>query len=230
LVFVAACQLAGAEDGYLESGACAECHSQIAASYARTGMARSLGLVSAGAAVPAGTFRHDPSEQLFAVSRRGGKTYLKRQQTGLDGSPVNIMESEMRYSIGSGLHASSYFGQTASGKLIDLPLTWYSEKGGYWAMSPGFDRPDHSGFSRKVTADCLFCHTGYLDARSQFKGQPVEGVDCQRCHGKVETMDRVRQVSNLSMGWCVNCHRETATNGVAGKKVKPSTDCSACHY
>jgi hypothetical protein len=66
----------------------------------------------------------------------------------------------------------------------------------------------------------------YFDHRSHI----AAGVDCQHCHGKVETMDRVRQVSNLSMGWCVNCHRETAQNGVAGKKVQPSTDCSACHY
>jgi hypothetical protein len=56
------------------------------------------------------------------------------------------------------------------------------------------------------------------------------GVDCQHCHGKVETMDRVRQVADLSMGWCVKCHRDTALNGHAGKNVKPSTDCSTCHY
>jgi hypothetical protein len=43
-------------------------------------------------------------------------------------------------------------------------------------------------------------------------------------------MDRVRQVSSLSMGWCVKCHRDTARDGVAGKTVRPSTDCSACHY
>jgi hypothetical protein len=71
-----------------------------------------------------------------------------------------------------------------------------------------------------------------LPAFTCFDHRPhvAAGVDCQHCHGKVETMDRVRQVTNLSMGWCVNCHRDTAQNGVAGKKVKPSTDCSACHY
>jgi hypothetical protein len=56
------------------------------------------------------------------------------------------------------------------------------------------------------------------------------GVDCQRCHGDVETMERVRQVSDLSMGWCVNCHRETSQSGVKGKIVRPSTDCATCHY
>ncbi len=56
------------------------------------------------------------------------------------------------------------------------------------------------------------------------------GVACQRCHGPVETMERVRQVEDLSMGWCVNCHREANRTGIAGKKVRASTDCSACHY
>jgi hypothetical protein len=56
------------------------------------------------------------------------------------------------------------------------------------------------------------------------------GVSCQHCHGPVETMERVRQTKDLSMGWCVRCHRETARTGVDGKHVRPSTDCSACHY
>jgi hypothetical protein len=58
----------------------------------------------------------------------------------------------------------------------------------------------------------------------------LAGVACQRCHGAVETMERVRQVEDLSMGWCVNCHRESNRVGVIGKKVNASTDCSTCHY
>jgi hypothetical protein len=56
------------------------------------------------------------------------------------------------------------------------------------------------------------------------------GVTCQHCHGPVETMERVRQVTDLSMGWCVNCHRESGLTGVESKKVQPSTDCAACHH
>lgn len=75
---------------------------------------------------------------------------------------------------------------------------------------------------------------------------------CQRCHGNVEEMDEVYQFSDLSMGWCVNCHRETnvqfADNNYysifqkyhdeikAGKRtdVKVSDigglECQRCHY
>jgi hypothetical protein len=40
----------------------------------------------------------------------------------------------------------------------------------------------------------------------------VAGLKCQECHGKVEEMDRVVQISDLSMGWCINCHREHDVN------------------
>jgi hypothetical protein len=34
-------------------------------------------------------------------------------------------------------------------------------------------------------------------------------VQCQSCHGEITAMNEVKQVADLSMGWCVNCHRET---------------------
>lgn len=37
----------------------------------------------------------------------------------------------------------------------------------------------------------------------------VAGIDCQKCHGPVEEMEILYQHSPLTMGWCINCHRET---------------------
>jgi cytochrome c551/c552 len=37
-------------------------------------------------------------------------------------------------------------------------------------------------------------------------------VQCQTCHGNIPEMDEVKQVSELSMGWCINCHRDTKVN------------------
>ncbi|MBU3027853.1 c-type cytochrome [Zobellia galactanivorans] len=37
----------------------------------------------------------------------------------------------------------------------------------------------------------------------------VAGIECQQCHGPVEEMEVMYQYSPLTMGWCVNCHRET---------------------
>lgn len=62
------------------------------------------------------------------------------------------------------------------------------------------------------------------------------GVACQRCHGPVEAMDRVRQVSPLTMGWCLGCHRQ---EGVMPPSQRPGAgkhaatgglDCGKCHY
>ena len=46
------------------------------------------------------------------------------------------------------------------------------------------------------------------------------GVNCQNCHGNVGQMDIARQVAPLTMGWCVNCHKER----------QASIDCLTCHY
>ena len=56
------------------------------------------------------------------------------------------------------------------------------------------------------------------------------GVACQQCHGPVETMERMRQNATLTMGWCINCHRDATTNGINGKPVNASLDCVTCHY
>ncbi len=37
----------------------------------------------------------------------------------------------------------------------------------------------------------------------------VAGVECQTCHGPVEEMEVMYQFAPLTMGWCINCHRET---------------------
>lgn len=45
----------------------------------------------------------------------------------------------------------------------------------------------------------------------------VAGLECQTCHGPVEEMEIMRQHSPLTMGWCIECHRETEVN-VAGNE------------
>ena len=37
----------------------------------------------------------------------------------------------------------------------------------------------------------------------------VGQIECQKCHGPVEEMEVMYQYSPLTMGWCINCHRET---------------------
>lgn len=56
-------------------------------------------------------------------------------------------------------------------------------------------------------------------------------VTCQQCHGSVETMKKVSQVNDLTMGWCVNCHRDVNNGQFPDLQDKfASTNCAGCHY
>ncbi|MCX6137444.1 MAG: cytochrome c3 family protein [Ignavibacteriales bacterium] len=57
-----------------------------------------------------------------------------------------------------------------------------------------------------------------------------KGVPCAQCHGKVEAMDVVSQVSELTMASCINCHRNApqVLAGIPGIKNGPD-NCAACH-
>ena len=98
------------------------------------------------------------------------------------------------------------------------------------------DLPDYSFFS----------HSAHV----------TRGVSCVECHGRVDTMEIVQQVKPLSMGWCLECHRdpephlrdpslvtqlewgwdmsdaERLAEGVKWRdrnNLHPSQDCSTCH-
>jgi len=77
-------------------------------------------------------------------------------------------------------------------------------------------------------------------------------LDCAQCHGEVEQMHIVRQEADLSMGWCLDCHRETNVDFLGNDYYKTyekfheeikagirdsvtaadigANDCAKCHY
>lgn len=56
----------------------------------------------------------------------------------------------------------------------------------------------------------------------------ISGVECQTCHGPVETMVRVEQRAPLTMGWCIQCHRSRQM--VGSHTPAANLDCGKCHY
>ncbi len=50
----------------------------------------------------------------------------------------------------------------------------------------------------------------------------AKGVNCQTCHGPIETMAKVYQYADLSMGFCINCHRQ--------EENKAPLNCTTCHH
>jgi predicted CXXCH cytochrome family protein len=130
-----------------------------------------------------------------------------------------------------------------------------------------------------ATAVCMGCHTQVWNdspllevvRRSYFSGKPINwkrvhdlpdfvyfnhsvhiarGLPCARCHGDVGSMGRVEQVQPLTMGWCLDCHRDpdrfiprTSVPGNSfeaseamffkpvanNREITALTTCSACH-
>jgi hypothetical protein len=50
----------------------------------------------------------------------------------------------------------------------------------------------------------------------------VGGLECQECHGPVQEMQTAEHYAPLTMGWCINCHRETEINQELKFSKKPN--------
>ncbi len=76
--------------------------------------------------------------------------------------------------------AKKAYNRDAEGNILAKPMNWVKIH----------NLPDHVYFNHSLHV--------------------VSGkVQCQQCHGDIQEMDEVKQVAELSMGWCINCHRET---------------------
>ena len=118
-----------------------------------------------------------------------------------------------------------------SEKLLPVRESWTSNKPIEWVRI------------NKIPDYAYFDHSAHLNA----------GVGCASCHGNVAEMEKVIQVKPLSMGWCLDCHRnpdqhlrpadeitnmnwtppenqaEFAARVKAEKHIAPPVDCSGCH-
>jgi len=184
--------VAAAQSDYVDGAVCERCHRDIAATYRKTGMGRSFFRPATASAVEdythANTLFHAPSGLHYTMLKRNGEFFQRRWQAGFDGKETSVMEERVDYIIGSGNHSRSYLHRAADGQLIELPVSWYAEDGGSWAMSPGYDWKGQSDFRRAITPECMFCHNGYPGGgpgleRSIFPDKLPQGIDCQRCHG-----------------------------------------------
>jgi tetratricopeptide (TPR) repeat protein len=240
---VASTARAAAGNAYVDSAVCGQCHADKARTYLQTGMGRSFYRLTAETAVEnfkSGLpFYHPASDVYFNVLARGGKYFQRRWQIGFDGRETNVEEKQIDFVLGSGNHARTYLHLTGRGALQQLPLGWYSEKGGYWGMNPGYDRADYQGSTRPIHYECMFCHNAYPRipegsdepaAEARYIEPIPQGIDCQRCHGPgrqhVEAAERkdatpqqiraaivnpARLSQEREMEVCLQCHLETTS-------------------
>jgi predicted CXXCH cytochrome family protein len=226
---------------YADPAVCGQCHASIAATYQKTGMGRAFHRMRAQEDVdwptPGKPWHHAASDTYFEMVQRDGSWFQRRWQVGFDGKQTNVDEKRADYVLGSGNHAKTWLHLTEKNTLQELPLGWYAEKGGYWAMNPGYDRPDYAGSVRPIYYECMACHNGYpkipegerKDVTQSIYLQPLpEGIDCQRCHGpgqnhvekasedapievvRAAIVNPGRLTPEREMEVCLQCHLETS--------------------
>ena len=122
--------------------------------------------------------------------------------------------------------------KTESLKLVRVRQSWATGEPIEWVKVHHV--PDYAHFSHAIHVN--------------------NGVGCETCHGRIDQMEVVAQQEPLSMGWCLECHRqpelwlrpnnEITTMGyvqpadfiernlerVRMEGIEPPTSCSACHY
>ncbi len=223
--------------GYAKPESCAGCHGEIYRNYRQTGMGRSFAAARPEKMIEDfsrnTTFHHEASGRFYTMIERDGRYFQRRHQVDAQGRVMNVLEKEIHFVMGSGNHARTYLHRAADGRIFELPLGWYAERGGFWAMSPGYDRPDHPGFRRAIPDDCMFCHNGYptLPERSRDHGADAafpetlpEGIDCQRCHGPGR-----RHVEEAGAGRPKEDVRKLIFNPAALSPERQLELCMQCH-
>jgi predicted CXXCH cytochrome family protein len=230
---------------YANPRQCSGCHPAIAKSYSQNGMGKSfhaarpdtLAQIALEDFTKNNRYYHEASDTYYEMVKRDGVLIQRRWQLGFDGKVTNLDEKRVDYIFGSGNHMRTYAHRNPDGTLLELPLAWYAEKGGYWAMNPGYDNPRYPYARRQIGYDCMFCHNAYpqtpegndrLGDRPIYTGALPEGIDCQRCHGpgqrhidvaakpgsaaaeiRAAIVNPARLDDNRQMEVCAQCHMKT---------------------
>jgi Cytochrome c551/c552 len=130
-------------------------------------------------------------------------------------------------------HNGAYEGKQANIPSLNVCMNCHMTISEYSAKSEKLYREDGTEIDGTAEIQKLYKAVGWDPAAKQYTGKetPVEwvrihnlpdhvyfnhsqhtkvgGVQCQTCHGDITNMHEVKQHADLSMGWCVNCHRET---------------------
>ncbi|MEZ5354148.1 MAG: tetratricopeptide repeat protein [Bryobacteraceae bacterium] len=236
---------------YAPANSCAGCHATIAKTYAGTGMGRAFSRFrrdgTAAHFEGRNHFYHKASDFHYRMTMRNGSAYMRRYQVGPDGAERNVVEKRIDYIVGSGHKAQTFLHRTARGELVELPVAWYTEVSGYWAMNPNYDRADHEDFRRRISYDCFFCHNAYPGgvAGDSFFADAVypktlpEGIDCQRCHGPASAHVKAAQEGasadviragvvnperldrDQRMEICMQCHLQSTSRSLPHAVIRP---------
>lgn len=222
--------------GYVSDEQCASCHLGLYLSYQHIAMARTFSRPTPENVIEDfenNRLYHEPSKRHYELTFDDGTFLMTRYQVDDEGRRVNEIEQRIDWIVGSGDHGRSYLFRNPAGELFMLPVSWYSRSQS-WGMTPGFDNDQHSGLSRQVIRECIFCHNNYPDmpAGSDVFSRPhvfptdlAEGIGCQRCHGPGEEHVRVADDPDAPL----DAVRATVVNPARLPPVLRDDVCYQCH-
>jgi tetratricopeptide (TPR) repeat protein len=192
--------------GFVGSASCAACHPDIARSYARHPMGRSLAPVSGqpvGDLADRGHATFDALGSTFRVERDGSRLRYTETRAGPGGKPLFEMGSALDYVIGSGSKGHSFLCER-DGFVTQAPVSWFAQKR-LWDESPGFPPEFHAG--RPVQVGCLYCHANDVSpvAGTVNRYEPPvfrhgHAIGCERCHGPGAEHVRQREAGGATGG------------------------------
>jgi tetratricopeptide (TPR) repeat protein len=183
--FVASKQPVPAE--YVDDARCAECHPEVAAKFATSGMGRAFNTWKDAEPIEDRTEGIGPTLSLgdlhYQVVIDRGRMF-QREFRIVDGREIELNRREAIYVLGSGTKGRGYLA-AVNGYLTAMPLSWYSSRKA-WDFSPGY-RAHNYRFDRRITRGCMSCHNavvGFLPGTLNGYVEPLPaGLGCQRCHG-----------------------------------------------
>jgi tetratricopeptide (TPR) repeat protein len=176
---------------YVSDDRCADCHSDIARSFADHPMGRSLLPMANAPSLPEDKGHNLPFDALgmkFSIMREGNRVWQRGVRLDSTGHPAAEVQWHVDYVIGSGTRGHSYL-TDREGYLFQTPVSWFSQKE-KWDLSPGFMEDRMAG--RPVLPECLYCHANRVNcvegSMNRYREPVFDGhaIGCQRCHGPGE--------------------------------------------
>ena len=179
-------------------------------------------------------------------------------------------------------HGGAYEGRHANVPSVNICMNCHMQINEYSSTSEKLYREDGTEVNGTAEIQKIYAAAGWDSKTKKYSGKekPIEWVkihnlpdhvyfnhsqhtragkvQCQTCHGPIQEMPEVKQFADLSMGWCINCHRESKVNfynaetgegnkfysiyeklhnDLKNKKVDSvtvemigGTECQKCHY
>ena len=216
---------------YVGSSACADCHQEIYRDYSRTGMGRSISLITPEflKSWPASASLEDKNTGLhFDVYVRDAHLFQSEYQLDSNGKEIFRDTRELQWIIGAG--ENGFGGLVRDGEyLFQAPLSFYS-KADRWELSPGYELAN-AGFTRPILPGCISCHSGRPNAQPEGNGHfatpPFSelAIGCENCHGP-----GLAHVLAHQMGFEIDqAHDSSIVNPASLTPALANNICMSCH-